>query len=102
MSTIDKQAVKDFLLHLQDMICQQHGLQTLQQLNTVPILQNYVGRQFHLLAEQDQLLSHEIAADLQNLAAKFLKVIKIEGPHAFPVVEVRRTCEQIVQICQQL
>lgn len=89
------------LLKPQEMVCQQQGLQTLQQLNTVPILQNYVGQQFHLLAEQDQLLSHEITLDLHNLAAKFLKVIKIKGSHAFPVVESRWTCEQIVQICQQ-
>lgn len=90
------------LLKAQDFLEMKQGLNTLQQLNTVPILQNYEGQQFHLLAQQDQLLSHQISADLHKLAAKFLNIIKIDGSHAFPVTNVKQTSEKIVQICQQL
>lgn len=86
----------------QDIALMQQGLISLGDLNTLSILQNYPGQQFHLLATQDHLVPLQIAQDLQYFPAKFLKIIKIDGSHAFPVVEVEQTCEQIVQICQQL
>lgn len=90
------------LMKRQDFAQMKQGLETLSQLNTVEILQNYVGQQFHFLAQQDQLLTPQIATYLRNLAAKFLKIILVDGSHAFPVTNPEPSAEQIVQICQQL
>lgn len=90
------------LLKTQDVELMQQGLMTLEQLDTLSILQNYPAKQFHLVAEQDHLVPPQIAEELQHLPTKFLKVIKINGSHAFPVVDVAQTTKQIVQICQQL
>lgn len=90
------------LLKAQDVELMQQGLMTLEQLDTLSILQNYPAKQCHIVAEQDHLVPPQIAEELQHLSTKFVKVIKINGSHAFPVVNVVQTAEQIVQICQQL
>lgn len=87
------------LLVPQDEQLQQQGLNTLEHLTTMKILQNYPGPQYHLLGLQDHLVDHQISQDMPYLAAKF---IKIKGTHAFPVLDVTQTSEKIVQICQQL
>lgn len=107
MSQGGKNSKKDWLylqslLQPQDTALQQQGLKTLERLDTVSILQNYPAQQFHVLALQDHLLQPQIAEDLRQFPAKFNKIITIQGTHAFPVLDVEQTCEQIVQICQQL
>ena len=82
----------------------QQGLVLLEQLNVTDILKNYTGKQYHIFAEQDVLVSHEIVHNIQQFAAKFLKVELIEGSHAFPVFNfetlTRKICQYLAEIQQ--
>ncbi|WP_340600613.1 hydrolase [Acinetobacter sp. HZNU-JH01] len=95
-------AKKDFLA-MQKLILPQpiallrDGLQLLEQLNLVKVYENYQGKQLHVFAEHDALVPYQVAQIIQNLAAKNLSVISIEGAsHGFPCFMV----EKIVQVIE--
>lgn len=94
-------AKKDFLA-MQKLILPQpiallrDGLQLLEQLNLVKVYENYQGRQLHVFAEHDALVPYQVAQNIQNLAAKNLSVISIEGAsHGFPCFIVEQTVQVI-------
>ncbi|WP_368571108.1 hydrolase [Acinetobacter haemolyticus] len=94
-------AKKDFLA-MQKLILPQpiallrDGLQLLEQLNLVKVYENYQGRQLHVFAEHDALVPYQVAQNIQNLAAKNLSVISIEGAsHGFPCFIVEQTVQAI-------
>ncbi|TCM68049.1 pimeloyl-[acyl-carrier protein] methyl ester esterase [Acinetobacter calcoaceticus] len=72
------------------------GLNLLEQLNLVTIWKNYPGKQLHLLAKQDAVLNHQVARNIDDLAAKLLALEEIEGSHAFPVFQAEQTVQQIM------
>ena len=82
----------------------QHGLVLLEQLNVTDILKNYPGKQYHIFAEQDVLVSHQVVHNIQQFAAKFLKVELIEGSHGFPIFHfetlTRKICQYLAEIQQ--
>ncbi|EFF83363.1 hypothetical protein HMP0015_1150 [Acinetobacter haemolyticus ATCC 19194] len=99
-------AKKDFLA-MQKLILPQpiallrDGLQLLEQLNLVKVYQNYQGRQLHVFAEHDALVPYQVAQNIQNLAAKNLSVISIEGAsHGFPCFIVEQTVQVIEDFIQ--
>ena len=78
------------------------GLNLLEQLNVADILKNYRGEQYHLLAQQDALVSCKIIDNLQNLSAKFLEVDLVFGSHGFPVFNAEETSEKICQYLKKI
>ncbi|WP_109440217.1 hydrolase [Acinetobacter haemolyticus] len=99
-------AKKDFLA-MQKLIRPQpialliQGLQLLEELNLVELYKNYQGRQLHVFAEHDALVPYQITQNIQNLAAKNLSVISIEGAsHGFPCFMVERTVQVIEDFIQ--
>ena len=82
----------------------QQGLVLLQQLNVTDILKNYQGKQYHIFAEQDVLVSHQVVHNIQQFAAKFIKVELIEGSHGFPIFNfetlTRKICQYLAEIQQ--
>ena len=72
------------------------GLQLLEQLNLVKLYKNYQGRQLHLFAEQDALVPCQVMQIIQDLAAKNLSAISVEGAsHGFPCFMVDKTVQII-------
>lgn len=99
-------AKKDFLA-MQKLILPQpiallrDGLQLLEQLNLVKVYENYQGKQLHVFAEHDALVPYQVAQIIQNLAAKNLSVISIEGAsHGFPCFMVEKTVQVIEDFIQ--
>lgn len=97
-------AKKDFLA-MQKLILPQpialleQGLELLKQLNLVDICKKYQGRQLHVFAEHDALVPYQIAHNIQDLAAKNLSIVSIEGSsHGFPCFMVEQTV-QIIEDC---
>ena len=94
-------AKKDFLamqklIRPQAITLLRDGLQLLEQLNLVDLCKNFQGRQLHVFAEYDALVPYQIIQNIQNLAAKNLSVIYIEGAsHGFPCFMVERTVQVI-------
>ncbi|MDK1684185.1 hydrolase [Acinetobacter terrestris] len=78
------------------------GLNLLEQLNVADILKNYRGEQYHLLAQQDALVSCKVIDDFQNLNAKFLEVDLISRSHGFPVFHAEETSEKICQYLKKI
>ncbi|NNH88607.1 hydrolase [Acinetobacter terrae] len=78
------------------------GLDLLQQLNIADILKNYQGKQYHLLAQQDALVSCKVIDNLQNLNTKFLDVDLIAGSHGFPVFHAAETSDKIFQYLKKI
>jgi pimeloyl-[acyl-carrier protein] methyl ester esterase len=78
------------------------GLNLLEQLNIADILKNYQGNQYHLLAQQDALVSCKVIDNLQNLNAKFLEVDLISGSHGFPVFHAEETSDKICQYLKKI
>ena len=72
------------------------GLQQLEQLNLVSILQKYPGRQYHLVSEQDQLIPCQIITDFHFLKANLLitELLPNVG-HGFPYSEIILTSKKI-------
>jgi len=72
------------------------GLQQLEQLNLVSILQKYPGRQYHLVSEQDQLIPCQIITDFHFLKANLLitELLPNVG-HGFPYSEITLTSKKI-------
>ncbi|NNH35468.1 hydrolase [Acinetobacter sp. NIPH 2377] len=78
------------------------GLNLLEQLNVADILKNYRGEQYHLLAQQDALVSCKVIDNFQNLNAKFLNVDLVSGSHGFPVFHPEATNEKICQYLKKI
>ena len=78
------------------------GLNLLEQLNVADILKNYRGEQYHLLAQQDALVSCKVIDNFQNLNAKFLNVDLVSGSHGFPVFNAEETSEKICQYLKKI
>lgn len=78
------------------------GLDMLQHFNTVNILKNYQGQQYHVFAEGDGLVSHKIFDNYRKLGAKFLKVDSVVGSHGFPVFQSEALSDKITQYLKRL
>ncbi len=87
------------LIQAQNLEVLRAGLNCLEKLNTVDILENYTGHQYHLFAKQDFLVSYKIERKLRNFAVNFLQTELINGPHGFPVFQSE---EISCKICQYL
>ena len=75
----------------------------LEQLNLVKVYENYQGRQLHVFAEHDALVPYQVSQNIQNLAAKNLSVISIEGAsHGFPCFMVEQTVQIIEGFIQPI
>ncbi|MDH0030790.1 MULTISPECIES: hydrolase [unclassified Acinetobacter] len=101
-------AKKDFLV-MQKLIQPQpiallkQGLQLLEQLNLVSMYKNYQGRQLHVFAEHDALIPYQVMQKTEDLAAKNLSVILIDGAsHGFPCFMVEQTVQIIEDFIQQI
>ena len=99
-------AKKDFLdmqklIRPQAIALLRDGLQLLEQLNLVDLYKNYQGRQLHVFAEHDALVPYQVNQNIQNLAAKNLTVVSIEGAsHGFPCFMVEQTVQVIEDFIQ--
>ncbi|QER40344.1 hydrolase [Acinetobacter suaedae] len=99
-------AKKDFLamqklIRPQPIALLRDGLQLLEKLNLVGLCENYQGRKLHVFAEHDALVPYQVAQNIQNLAAKNLSVISIEGAsHGFPCFMVEKTVQVIEDFIQ--
>ncbi|ENW08875.1 hypothetical protein [Acinetobacter beijerinckii] len=99
-------AKKDFLdmqklIRPQPIALLKQGLELLEQLNLVDLYKNYQGRQLLVFAEHDALVPYQIVQNIQNLAAKNLFVISIEGAsHGFPCFMVEQTVQVIEDFIQ--
>ncbi|MCU4494451.1 hydrolase [Acinetobacter guillouiae] len=98
---------EDFV-HLQSLIQPQNlallkqGLVCLEQLNNVAILKNYAGKQYHVFAQQDFLVSHKVYENFKNFTAKFLDVELVNGSHGIPVFNFLSLSDKICQYLQKI
>lgn len=79
----------------------QQGLNCLEHLNTVNILQDYAGRQLHVLAQHDALVSPHIFQNFANLKAKCLNLEILEGSHGLPVFNAEAVTDKICTYLQK-
>lgn len=87
------------LIQAQNLELLRQGLNCLEQLNTADILKNYSGRQYHIFAQQDCLVSSKVEAKLQDFGAKLLETELLSGSHGFPLFDSELiSCK----ICQYL
>lgn len=99
-------AKKDFLamqklIRPQPIALLKQGLALLEQLNLVEMYKNYQGRQLHIFAEHDALVTYQVAQKTKNLVAKKLSVILIDGAsHGFPCFMVEQTVQIIEDFIQ--
>ena len=99
-------AKKDFvamqkLIRPQPIALLRDGLQLLEKLNLVELYKNYQGRQLHVFAEHDALVPYQVVRDIDDLAAKNLSVVSIEGAsHGFPCFMVEQTVQIIEDFIQ--
>ncbi len=99
---------KQDFLQLQSLIQPQsldllkQGLNCLEYLNTVEILQKYTGHQLHLLAKQDFLVSYKVLDNLKALGANFLDAMLLRGSHGLPVFHTDEVTDKICQYLQKL
>lgn len=85
------------LIQADDKKLKSQGLELLYRLNTVDILKNFNGKQLHIFAEDDGLVSHKIIENLRKLDAKYLKVESVSGSHGFPIFQIEWLSDKIVQ-----
>ena len=99
---------KQDFLQLQSLIQPQsldllkQGLNCLEYLNTVEILQKYTGHQLHLLAKQDFLVSYKVLDNLKALGANFLDAMLLSGSHGLPVFHADEVTDKICQYLQKM
>ena len=86
----------------EDLKLKTSGLEMLECLNTVSILQNYPGEQLHIFAEEDGLVSYKVMENFRKLGAKFLKLGTFNGSHAFPVFQSESVSGKITQYLKEL
>ncbi|ENV09451.1 hypothetical protein F966_02108 [Acinetobacter higginsii] len=100
-------AKKDFvamqkLIRPQPIALLRDGLQLLEQLNLVELYKNYQSRQLHVFAEHDALVPYQVVRKTEDLAAKNLSVVSIDGAsHGFPCFMVEQTVQIIEDFIQQ-
>lgn len=99
-------AKKDFVA-MQKLILPQpiallrQGLQLLEQLNLVELYKNYQGKQLHVFVEHDALVPYQIVLNIDDLAAKNLSVVSVDGAsHGFPCFMVDQTVQIIEDFIQ--
>ena len=90
------------LIQPQNLDILKQGLNCLEQLNTVSILKNYIGHQYHLFAKQDFLVSYKVVENIQNFNAKFLAVELVSGSHGFPIFQFESITDKICQYLQKI
>ena len=90
------------LIQPQNLDILKQGLNCLEQLNTVSILKNYTGHQYHLFAQQDYLVSYKVVKNFQKFNAKFLEVELISGSHGFPIFQFDSITDKICQYLQKI
>ena len=90
------------LIQPQNLDILKQGLNCLEQLNTVSILKNYAGHQYHLFAKQDFLVSYNVIENIQKLNAKFLDAELISGSHGFPIFQFDSITDKICQYLQKI
>ena len=90
------------LIQPQNLGILKQGLNCLEQLNTVSILKNYAGHQYHLFAQQDYLVSYKVAENFQKFNAKFLEIELISGSHGFPIFQFDSITDKICQYLQKI
>ncbi len=74
-------------------------LAQLARLNVRDVLQNYTGPQYHLFAQQDALVSHQVAQQLQQISARRLQVDVIaNASHAFVYLQATETLQKLLAI----
>ncbi len=73
------------------------GLDMLHHLNTVSILKNYQGQQYHLFTEGDGLVAYKVVENIKNLDAKFLKVETVSGSHGAIIFQAKDLSRKIAQ-----
>ena len=87
------------LIQAQNLELLKQGMNCLEQLSTADILKNYSGRQYHVFAQQDCLVSSKVEAKLQDFGAKLLETELLSGSHGFPLFDSELlSCK----ICQYL
>lgn len=89
-------------LSADDLKLKSAGLDMLEQLNNVEIVQQYQGNQLHIFAEDDGLVSHKISQDMHKLAAKFLTIESIKGSHGFAVFQSEALSDKITGYLNRL
>ena len=90
------------LIQPQNLDILKQGLNCLEQLNTVSILKNYAGHQYHLFAKQDFLVSYKVVENIEKLNAKFLDAELISGSHGFPILQFDSITDKICQYLQKI
>ncbi|MCX5469903.1 hydrolase [Acinetobacter nematophilus] len=90
------------LIQPQNIELLKQGLLCLELLNNVEILKNYTGRQFHLFAQQDFLVSHKVFENFQKFNAKFLNAELLKGSHGLPVFHFELVTDKICQYLQKI
>ncbi|ENU22645.1 hypothetical protein F993_02546 [Acinetobacter proteolyticus] len=99
-------AKKDFvamqkLIRPQQIALLRDGLQLLEQLNLVELYENYQGKQLHVFAEHDALVPYQVIRNIDDLAAKNLSVVLVDGAsHGFPCFMVEQTAQIIEDFIQ--
>lgn len=99
-------AKKDFvamqkLIFPQPIALLRQGLQLLEQLNLVELYKNYQGKQLHVFVEHDALVPYQIVLNIDDLAAKNLSVVSVDGAsHGFPCFMVDQTVQIIEDFIQ--
>lgn len=77
------------------------GLELLASLDTRQVLQQYQGKQYHLLAEFDALVPKESVDSISNLLPKAKVELLPETGHAFPVQADELTAMKIDQFIKE-
>ncbi|OTG83902.1 hydrolase [Acinetobacter sp. ANC 4648] len=95
-------AILQSLIQAQPISLLEQGLVLLEQLNVVDILKNYQGQQYHILFEQDALVSCKVVENIQQFNAKFLEVELIQGSHGFPIFNFETVSHKICQYLQKI
>ena len=90
------------LIQPQNLDLLKQGLNCLEQLNTVSILKNYAGHQYHLFVKQDFLVSYKVVENIEKLNAKFLDAELINGSHGFPIFQFDSITDKICQYLQKI
>lgn len=90
------------LIQAQNLDVLNAGLNCLEQLNNVDILEKYTGHQLHIFAKQDFLVSYKVARNLQKLSANFLEVELNSGSHGFPIFNTEDVISKISQYLSKI
>lgn len=92
----DWQWLQNLMVHDQNNL-KSKGLDLLQNLNTVSILQNLKSKQLHFFAEEDGLIGHKIIDNFRKFDTKFLKIESVSGSHGFPIFKFKWLSNKIVE-----